>query len=224
MAKTRIMIIDDHEVVRKGLRNHLQEQPNYEVVAESSNGFDALELISSAVPDVLIADLQLPRISGIETIRSISRENSKIRTIAYTFYDDEATILSAFHAGAMGYVLKTSPMEELHRAIAEVIAGHRYLGSPLPELAIDALINMRTVAPRDTYALLTNREKEVLQYVAEGNTNAQIAEKLFISRRTVEIHRSHMMKKLGLHRPQVDLVQYAAQRGLIKSLHTVTEE
>lgn len=224
MSKIRLMIIDDHEVVRKGLSNRLEAEPYYEVVAESSNGFDALELVSTTSPDVVIADLQLPRISGIETIRNISKENHRIRIIAYTFYDDEATILSAFHAGAMGYVLKSSPMEELLRAITEVMAGHRYLGSPLPELAIDALINMRTVAPRDTYALLTSREKEVLQLVAEGNTNAQIADKLFISRRTVEIHRSHMMKKLGLHRPQVDLVQYAAQRGLIKSLHTITEE
>ena len=221
MDKIKLMIIDDHEVVRRGLRVELEEDPNLKVVGESADGIGILECIASLSPNVVIMDLQLPRMSGIEVIRQMAAVNPDIRIVVYTFYDDESTVLSAFHAGAMGYVLKCSSMNELIQAIKSVWEGHRYLGSPLPELAIDALINMRAIAPKDTYSLLTNREKEVLQLVAERNTNTEIAQKLIISRRTVEIHRSHIMKKLGLHRPQVDLVRYAAERGMIKPLYHV---
>ncbi len=224
MEKIKVMIIDDHEVVRRGLRVQLEAEANLLVVGEAVDGFDALEKIDSLNPDVVIADLQLPRMNGIEAIRQINLSYPRVKIIAYTFYDDESTVLSAFHAGAMGYVLKCSHLEELINAIRSTLAGHRYLGSPLPDLAIDAFINMRAVAPKDPYSLLTSREREVLQLVAERNSNVQIAQKLFISRRTVEIHRSHIMKKLGLHRPQVDLVRYAAERGLIKPLYHVGSE
>ena len=224
MAKVKVMIIDDHEVVRRGLRTQLEMEPNLQVVGESADGFDALGKVESLHPDVLIMDLQLPRLSGIEAIRQIVHNGDTVKIIAFTFYDDESTVLSALHAGAMGYVLKTSDMSELLSAIENVMAGRRYLGSPLPDLAIDAFLNLRTGTARDPYSLLTSREKEILQLVAEKNSNAQIAQKLFISRRTVEIHRSHIMKKLGLHRPQVDLVRYTAERGMIKTLYHVGKE
>jgi len=223
MDKIKVIIIDDHEVVRRGLRTQLEAEPNLKVVGEAADGFDALEKITSLHPDIAIIDLQLPHLNGIEAIRQIAQKNSNVKIIAYTFYDDESTLLSVLHAGAMGYVLKSSNMSELTEAIKNVMAGRRYLGSPLPDLAIDALINMRAITPKDPYSLLTSREKEVLQLVAERNSNAQIAQKLFISRRTVEIHRSHIMKKLGLHRPQVDLVRYAAERGMIKPLYHYNE-
>jgi DNA-binding NarL/FixJ family response regulator len=224
MAKIRVMIVDDHEVVRKGLRTRFETEQNLEVVGEAGDGFEAMEKIKVLAPDILLMDLQLPNLSGVEAIRQISKVNANVKIIAYTFYGDESTVLSALHAGAMGYVLKSSSMSELIEAIKNVQLGRRYLGSPLPDLAIDALLNIRKVAPRDPYALLTTREKEILQLVTEKNNNAQIAQKLFISRRTVEIHRSHIMKKLGLRRPQVDLVQYAAERGLIKPLYHVDQE
>lgn len=221
MSKIKLMIIDDHEVVRRGLRVELEADPSLEVVGEAADGIGAVQYIASLKPDVVTVDLQLPGMNGIELIRQITTGSPEVKIIVYTFYDDESTVLSAFHAGAMGYVLKCSSLGELTQAIKNVMAGYRYLGSPLPDLAIDALINMRAIAPKDPYALLTNREKEVLQLVAERHTNAEIAQKLFISRRTVEIHRSHIMKKLGLHRPQIDLIRYAAERGMIKPLYLV---
>ena len=225
MEKIKIIIIDDHEVVRRGLQTHIQDVPNLEVIGEAADGFDCIEKVDSLKPDVIIIDLQLPRMSGIETIRQVTLTNPKVRIIVYTFYDDESTVLSAFYAGALGYVLKSANMDEVIEAIKTTLSGHRYLGSPLPDLAIDAFINKRRLDNMgDPYSLLTNREKEVLQLIAERNSNADISKKLFISRRTVEIHRSHMMKKLGLHRPQVDLIRYAAERGMIKPLFNVSEK
>jgi DNA-binding NarL/FixJ family response regulator len=224
MDKVKIVIVEDHEVVRRGLRTHLDSQPTLEVIGEAVDGFDGVEKVALLNPDVVIVDLRLPRMDGIEAVRQITLANSRVKVVAYTFYDDESTVLSAFHAGAMGYVLKSANIDEIVDAIRNVVAGHRYLGSPLPDLAIDALINMRRVAPKDPYSLLSPREREVLQLVAERNSNAQIAHKLFISRRTVEIHRSHIMKKLGLRRPQVDLIRYAAERGLIKPLFQISEK
>lgn len=224
MGKIRILVIDDHEVVRQGLRMYLQADPVMEIIGEAVDGSDAVEKASSLNPDVVIVDLQLPRISGIEAIRQITLQNPKVRVIAYSFYDDESTVLSAFHAGAIGYVLKTSGLDEITEAIKNSIRGHRYLGSPLADLTIDALINLRQNGRQDPYSLLTNREKEVLQLVSERNSNSEIAQKLFISRRTVEIHRSHIMRKLGLHRPQVDLIRYAAERGLIKPLYSIADK
>lgn len=221
MGKVKVVIIDDHEVVRRGLCLQLQEYADMDVIGEAADGFGGRDVVASLSPDVVIADLHLPNLNGIEAVRQITSANPNIKVIVYTFYDDESTILSAFHAGAMGYVLKSASLSEIIEAVKNVMAGHRYLGSPLPDLAIDALINMRRTSPNDPYSLLTPREKEVLQLVAERNSNAQIAAKLFISRRTVEIHRSHIMKKLGLHRPQVDLIRYAAERGLIRPLFHV---
>jgi len=223
MDKIKVLIIDDHEVVRRGLRMQLQDEPNLEVIGEAADGNEGVAKTAELNPDVVIIDLQLPGMNGIEAMRQVTSSNTKVKVIVFTFYEDEATVLSAFHAGAMGYVLKNTSMKEIIEAIKITLAGHRYLGSPLPDLAIDALINMRQVAPRDPYSLLTSREKEVLQLVAERNSNADIARKLFISRRTVEIHRSHIMRKLGLHRPQVDLIRYAAERGLIKPLYKVSQ-
>jgi DNA-binding NarL/FixJ family response regulator len=219
MKNVKIILIDDHEVVRKGLRSLLESEPNLEVVAEAHDGISAIENITKFEPDVAIMDLQLPKMNGIEVTRQICRIMPKIKVIVFTFYGNETYVLSAFHAGAKSYVVKDAPLEELLRAIKEVMSGHRYLGSPLPELAIDAYLNIDKAASRDPYDLLTRREKEVLQLVAEGHTNVKIADRLYISRRTVEIHRSNMMRKLGLHKPQVDLVQYAVQRGLIKPLY-----
>ncbi len=218
MKSTKVMIIDDHEVVRRGLRSLLDTDPSLEVVGEANDGFEAIKQVSAIRPDVVIVDLQLPGINGLEVIRQITKTVPKTKVIVFTFYGNEANILSALHAGAKGYVVKDSSVDELIRGIKEVVAGRRYLGSPLPELAIDVYMNIGKEDARDPYEMLTSREREVLQLVAEGCTNTQIADRLFISRRTVEIHRSNMMRKLGLHRPQVDLVQYAMQRGLIKPL------
>lgn len=221
--KLKTVIIDDHEVVRAGLKAELEASVNVEVVGEAADGLEGLQKVQSLHPELVIVDLQFHRSNGIDTIRQIHQENPNIKIIVYTYHDDESTVLSALHAGALAYLVKSSSMGEFTEAIKSIMLGHRFLGSPLPELAIDAFINMRSVAPKDPYALLTGREKEILQLVAERYSNAQIAEKLCISRRTVEIHRSHIMKKLGLHRPQVDLVGYAAERGLIKPLFHVTD-
>ena len=212
----KIILADDHEVVRQGLRSLLETERDFEVIGEVGNGLEAVQMIEKTQPDVLVLDLMMPGINGIEVTWQINKRSFKTRVVIFTFYGNEVYVLEALRAGAKAYVLKESASTELIRAIREVIAGRRYLGSPLPELAIEAYLKKSESATPDPYDTLTSREREVLQMAAQGLTNAEIASRLFISRRTVEIHRTNMIKKLGLRIPHVNLVQYALQRGILQ--------
>lgn len=214
MSTTTIVLADDHHVVRQGLRSLLEAEPDFSVVGETSDGLKTVRLVKRLQPDVLVLDLMMPGLNGVEVTRQISQRSSQTRVIILSMYANEAYVLEALRAGAAAYVLKESTSTALVHAIREAIAGRRYLSPPLSERAIEVYTQKAESASLDPYETLTAREREVLHLVAEGHTNAEIAERLFISRRTVETHRANMMHKLGL-RNRIELIRYALQRGIL---------
>ncbi len=214
VGKIRILLADDHEVVRKGLHPVIEAEDDLEIVAEASNGVEVTEQVSEKRPDLVILDLFMPH-GGNSLIKELSTNYPESRIIVFSFYDNEAYVLGALENGARGYVLKESSTDELLRAIREVHAGRRYLDNRLSQIAIDAFVQNVQREP-DLYNRLTPREKEVLQLVTNGLSNAEIAEKLFVSRRTVEIHRANLNRKLGLQPQYVQLMRYARELGLVR--------
>jgi two-component system, NarL family, response regulator NreC len=213
MAVT-ILLADDHHVMRQGLRMLLEAQENFRVVAEAGDGLEAVKLAEHLKPHVLIVDLMMPGINGLEVARQVSHHSPQTRIIVLSMYGNEPYVLEALRNGAVGYVLKDANAAELLRAVHEVVAGRRYLSPPLSEQAIEAYLQKAQDAGLDLYETLTTREREVLQLAAEGRTNADIAAVLYVSPRTVETHRAHLMHKLGL-RTQADLIRYALKRGIL---------
>jgi two-component system, NarL family, response regulator NreC len=213
MAVT-ILLADDHHVMRQGLRMLLEAQEDFRVVAEAGDGLEAVKLVERLKPHVLIVDLMMPGINGLEVARQVSYHSPQTRIIVLSMYGNEPYVLEALRNGAVGYVLKDADAAELLRAVHEVVAGRRYLSPPLSEHAIEAYLQKAQDAVLDLYETLTTREREVLQLAAEGRTNADIAAVLYISPRTVETHRAHLMRKLGLH-TQADLIRYALKRGIL---------
>lgn len=209
-----IVLADDHDVVRQGLKALLDTEPDLFIRGEAKDGLGALQLVESLKPDILILDLMMPGLNGLEVTRQVGKLSPTTRIIILSMHAGEAYVLEALRNGATGYVLKDSGADELVEAIHEVMEGHRYLSSPLSERAIDLYIQQAQDVPVDSYQTLTTREREVLQLAAEGNTNAEIADMLSISPRTAETHRANMMRKLNLH-SSTDLIRYALQRGII---------
>ena len=207
MSRIRILIADDHALVRSGLRALLEAQPDIEVVGEAENGAVALERCHKLMPDVVVMDLAMPGRGGISAIEDIHRECASARVVVLTMHDDEAYVRMARLAGAGGFVLKKSLATELIRAIRAVHAGQNFF----PQTDLPPLDKTRT-APLD---LITGREREVLSLIALGHTTAAIAGKLHISDKTVETHRAHIGEKLGL-RTRADLVRFALEHGLLK--------
>lgn len=218
MSMTTIVVADDHAVVRQGLKTLLASEPSFSVVGEASEGLEAVRLTESLKPDVLVCDLMMGGINGLEVTRQVCKRSPKTAVVILSMYGTESYILQALRAGARAYVLKEAPTDDLLRAIHEVLKGHRFLSAPLSEMAIDVYLQKTESSATDAYDSLTTREREVLQLAAQGCNNAKIAESLFISPRTVEIHRAHMMRKLGL-RTHKDLVAYCVKRGILPGGH-----
>jgi two-component system response regulator NreC len=214
MSMTTIVLADDHHIVRQGLRSLLEAEPDFSVVGETGDGLEAARLVERLQPHVLVLDLMMPGLNGLEVTRRVSQRSPQTRIVILSMHANEAHVLEALRAGAAAYVLKESTAAELVRAVREAAAGRRYLSPPLSERAIEAYMQKAQSAVLDSYETLTAREREVLHLVAEGHTNAQIADRLFISRRTVETHRANLMRKLDL-RTQTDLISYALRRGLL---------
>jgi DNA-binding NarL/FixJ family response regulator len=210
----RIVLADDHHVMRQGLRLVLEAQEDFQVVAEAGNGLDTLTLVERHTPCVLIVDVMMPGLNGLEVTRQVRQRASRTRVIVLSMYSNEAYVLEALRHGAAGYVLKEAHADDLVHAVREVVAGRRYLSPPLSERAIEAYLQKARDTGLDPYETLTAREREVLQLAAEGRTNGDIAAALYISPRTVETHRANMMRKLALH-TQADMIRYALQRGLL---------
>jgi two-component system response regulator NreC len=209
-----IMLADDHHVVRQGLRTLLETEPDFQVVGEVADGLEVMPLLERLQPDVLLLDLMMPSLNGLAIIRQIQHHAIKTRVLILSMHANEAYVLEALQHGAAGYVLKKSEANELVRAIREVVAGRSYLCAPFSELAIQAYKQKADVAAQDSYETLTAREREVLHLAAEGLSSTDIAQRLVISPRTVEMHRANLMSKLNL-RSQTDLVRYALWKGIL---------
>ena len=209
---TSIVLAEDHLVVRQGLKVLLEAEPDFRLIGESGDGLETAQLVERLGPDVLIVDLMMPGLSGLEVTRQVSQRSPHTRVVILSMHANEAYVLEALRNGAAAYVLKDSSAAGLVHAVREVVAGRRYLSPPLSERAIEVYTKKAEVAVLDPYETLTPREREVLDLVATGLTSAAIGERLSISRRTVEVHRANVMQKLGVSSP-AEMVRYAVERG-----------
>jgi len=214
MSRTTLVLADDHPVVRQGLRALLEAEPGFHIVGEADDGVAAAQLAERLKPDVLLVDVMMPGLNGLEVTRQVRQRCPGTRVIVLSMHANEAYVLEALRHGAAGYVLKESSTAELVQAVRTVVAGRRHLSPPLSDRAIEAYAQKAAPSPLDIYETLTTREREVLQMAAEGRRNSEIAARLAISPRTAETHRTHLMRKLGLHN-QADLIRYALRRGLV---------
>ena len=211
---TDILLADDHHLVRQGLKALLDGEPHFRLVGEAGDGIEALKLAERLKPDVLITDLVMPGLNGLEVARQVTKNIPKTRVVILSMYDNNAYVFEALRNSASAYVLKGSQASDLVKAVREVAAGRRYLSPPLSELSLELYVRKVKSQPDDPYELLTTREREVLQMVAEGHTSAEIANRLFISPRTAEGHRANLMRKLGLQN-HTDLILFALKRGIL---------
>ena len=211
---TNIVLVDDHQVVRDGLRSMLQAQDDFKLVGESEDGSDAIRKVQQLRPDVLVLDLVLRGVQGLEVLRQVHKESPRTRVVVLSMHSDLAYVREALHNGAAAYVLKSAPSSEVVKAIREAMSGNRYLAPPLSEDEVEVYDRQLGSGRVDLYETLTTREREVCQLAAQGFTNNEIADRLFIGRRTVETHRASMMHKLSL-KNQAELVQFAMRRGLV---------
>lgn len=211
---TTAIIADDHEIVRRGLRGILEGEGNCRVLAEASDGLSAAQLVDKHKPHILVLDLNMPRLHGIEVLRQTRQTSPHTRVIVLSMHNDEPYVIESLRAGAMAYILKGSESQEILQALKEVLAGRRFLSATLSEWAINALVS-KPADESDPLHTLTQRERMVVQLAAEGHSNTEIAEKLFISPRTAETHRTNLLRKLGLQ-TQTDLVRFAIRKGLIQ--------
>jgi two-component system, NarL family, response regulator NreC len=209
-----VLLADDHPIVRQGLRNLLISEQDFKVIGEASDGLQAMELVNKLRPDVLVVDLMMPALNGLEVIRRAKHDLPDLRIIVLSMQNADAYVIESFKLGASGYVLKDTGPAELIQAIRDVVAGQRYLSPGISERLTNTYIQLSNETIDDPYGRLSNREREVLQLTAEGFTSTEIAARLFISTRTAELHRAKVMRKLNLH-SQNDLIRYALKRGIL---------
>jgi two-component system, NarL family, response regulator NreC len=209
-----IVLADDHHIVRKGIQAVLSTEADFKVIGESGDGLETVELVEKLQPNILVLDLMMGGINGLEVSRQLHKKCPQIGIVVLSMHSNEAYVLEALRSGAKAYILKDNTTDDLVRAIREVAAGRRYLSAPLSERAIDAYTQKIESPSQDPYEQLTTREREVMQMAAQGYSNSEIAERLFISPRTIETHRANFMHKLGL-RSHTELLQFAILRGII---------
>jgi two-component system, NarL family, response regulator NreC len=215
MKKLRILLADDHIVMRTGLRALLERQPNLEVVGESENGRETIELSASLKPDVVVMDVGMPILNGIEATRTIVGQHPTTAVVILSMHSDESYVMRALKAGARAYLLKDSAAADLISAIQAVSQNKAFFSPKVSRiLAEDYVRVLKQKGAVDSYDLLTGREREILQLLAEGKANKEVAAALNISPYTVETHRSHILEKLNLHNP-AELILYAVRKGII---------
>ncbi|MFY9529442.1 MAG: response regulator transcription factor [Candidatus Acidiferrales bacterium] len=215
MRKVRILLADDHTVMRAGLRALLERQPNLEVVGEADDGRQTVELAASLVPDVVVVDIAMPNLNGVEATRQMVNKQPAISVVILSMYSDETYVMRALKAGARAYLLKDSAVTDLIRAIEAVSQGKSFFSPKISRiLAEDYVRALKQKGSVDTYELLTTREREIFQLLAEGRTNKEVATSLNISLYTVETHRRRILQKLNLH-SSAELVLYAVRKGII---------
>ncbi|MBC7262508.1 MAG: response regulator transcription factor [Chloroflexi bacterium] len=209
-----IVLADDHHLVRQGLRALLAAEPDFVIVGEAGEGVETTLLTERLQPDVLIVDMAMPGLNGAEVARQVNKRSPRTRVIMLSMHDSEPYVREALRAGAVAYVLKDSTAQDLANAVRSAVAGRRYLSPRIAEQFIDAYLEQLVATPQDPLDTLTLREREVFLLVAQGRSSSEIAQQLFISRRTVETHRTNVMRKLGV-KNKAELVRYAVQRGLL---------
>ena len=215
MNKVKILIADDHGIVRKGLRLQLEQEPAFEVVGEATDGREAVRMAEELAPDVVIMDIAMPNLNGIQATTQLVKKNPQIGVIILSMYSDETYLTRTLSAGAKGYLLKDSADVDLHRAVQVVAQGKPFFSPAIANTLLeDYMRQLQQRGLQDSYDLLTEREKEILQLLAEGRSNKEVASTLNLSPNTVETHRTRIMQKLDLH-SSADIVLYAVRKKII---------
>jgi len=217
MGILRILLADDHTVVRQGLRKVLEERPDWKVVAEAGDGREAVRQAEQLKPDIAILDVAMPLLNGVEAARQIVKHVPGVRVLVLSMHSDEAYVTQILQAGASGYLLKDSADVDLLQAVTALSEGKSFFSPAIARLMLDDYVKQRSGEPGivDRYETLSDREREVFQLIAEGKTNKDIAAILFISPSTVETHRARIMEKLDVH-SAAEIVLYAVRRGVIR--------
>jgi two-component system response regulator NreC len=215
VERIRVVLADDHAVLRDGLCSLLAESPDIEVVGQAGDGLQAVRMAHQLRPDVVVMDIGMPRLSGAEATRRITRDDPEIRVLVLSQYDESGRILDAIEAGASGYLLKRAAGAELTQAITIIAQGGAVLHPSAARVLIDAFLECGGRRCLDRYERLTDREREVIILVAEGYTNQQMADMLHVSPKTVDGHRTSLMAKLGLH-DKTEVLKYALRKRLIE--------
>ena len=217
MSKTRVLLVDDHTIVRQGLKALLDFQDGIEVVGEAEDGRQAIEKAKQLFPDIIVIDITMPNLNGIEATRQMKKINPEMKVLVLTVHDNEEYVHQILQAGASGYLLKESAVSDLISAINAVKKGDIFLSPSVSKVIVKDYIRHTEgeLGDFDSLNILTSREREVLQLIAEGHTNKEVAKVLKISNKTVDSHRSHIMEKLHIH-DVTGLVKYSIKKGLIK--------
>jgi len=215
MSKIRILLADDHVLMRRGVRALLERHEEFEVVAEAGDGREALQLAEKHTPDIVVADIGMPILNGIEAARQITQKAPNIGIVVLSMHSDESYLLRALKAGVRGYLLKDCPESDLINAIRAVYVGKAFFSPAVSKMLVEDYVQqLRNRGAEDSYDLLSTREREVLQLLAEGNSNKDVASILNLSLHTVETHRANILQKLNLHGTP-ELMLYAIRKGVV---------
>ncbi|HXJ40662.1 MAG TPA: response regulator transcription factor [Bryobacteraceae bacterium] len=216
MGQIRILLADDHTIIRSGLRLLLEQQPDFKVVAEAADGREAVELVSKHHPEVAVLDIGMPQLNGIEATQQIASREPRTHVVILSMHSDEGYVLRALKAGARAYILKNSAEADLIRAVRTVSEGKSFFSPMISKMLLEDYIRqIRDKEVEDSYDILTSREREILQLLAEGRTNKEVANLLKLSLYTVETHRGNILEKLNLHGVP-ELILYAVRKGIIQ--------
>ncbi len=222
VASLRILVADDHEVVRLGVRSLLEAHPDWEVIAEASDGRDAVEKAGQLRPDVVILDIGMPNLNGLQATRQILRSHPGSRVLILTMHDTEQVVREVLDAGARGYVLKSDADRDLVGAVEALEENRTFFTSKVAEMVLDGFLKGKPPSPEETFStgkILTPREREIVQLVAEGKSTKEVAVTLNLSVKTAETHRSNIMRKLNLHSVG-ELVLYAVRNNIVQAVKT----
>lgn len=215
--KIKVVVADDHAIVREGVRMILAKERDIEVVGEAADGAQALQLVETAKPEVVVMDISMPGMGGIEATQKVKERYPKVNVLALTMHEDESYVFQLLRAGASGYVLKRAAAHDLVQAVRAAAKGEAFLYPSVARKVVeDYLKRVEAGEEKERYDGLTQREKEVLTLIAQGLSNQEIADKLYISIKTVQTHRAHILEKLNLH-DRTELVRYAIRKGLIEA-------
>ena len=211
--KIKILLVDDHQILRDGIRSLVKGYDDMEVIGEAADGREALDMVEKLSPDVVIMDISMPDLNGIDATRMIINEAPDVKVIALSMHHDKQFVSEIFKAGASGYLIKDSAFDELEHAIRIVISGQTYINPQIASLVVESLVNQSVTPNPKSFSLLTEREREVLQLIADGKSTKQIAIDLNVSSKTIESHRRQVMGKLNV-RSVADLTKFAIREGL----------